>query len=190
MQRKRDQIREIQSTSIVIAEHHIHTWDEFLGEAKKSGLKIGLFDNYSGNGLQKDGKHIKEEVILFSREKGIIVYAYTFSGKTANYARLYGELQRSSQTMSDAQKRIASKFNHWQQKGDVISFAMDVRQGKETQIQNLSRLFGFSAPWKLTQEMQFVNTVEREDANSQKREIITQRKLNKCDPKLKEILSI
>lgn len=190
MQRKRDQKEQEKPPSILITEHHVHTWKEFLAEAKRAGFKLGLLEDYSGKGLQKDGKCIKEEVILFSRENGVIVYAYTFSGRTANYARIYGELQRKNRTMTEIQRRATNKFNHWQQKEDVIAFAMDVRQGIETPIQNLSNLFGFSTPWKVHQEMQFVNTVERDGANGQKREIITQEKLNRCNPVIREILGI
>lgn len=190
MQRKRDQKILEKPSSAVIAEHHVHTWKGFLSEAKRSGLKLGFFENYSGKGLQKEGKHIMEEAVFFSIEKGIIIYAYTFSGKSANYAKLYGELLRKDAIMTEKQKNALTMFNHWQVKKDVIPFAMDVKQGMESQIQSLSKLFEFCSPWIAQQEIQFVNIIEKDGTDMSKRESITWDKLSRCDPKVREILGV
>ncbi len=190
MQRKRDQQAEEKRSSITIRRYHVHTWEAFLEEAKKAGLEVGFFENYSGDGLRKGDNHIKEEAIFFSRRKGIILYAYTFSGKTVNYAKLYGELQKQETKLTEEQKRALRMFNHWQNAKSILSFSMDARQGVMESIKTLDQAFGFHSHWSIKQEIQFVNIVEKDGADMAMRERITEDKLSKCNPIIREILGI
>ena len=190
MKRKREQQEPEKTPHTITAEHHVHNWQEFLSEAQKSGLKIGLHEDYEGKGLKKGEMHILEEIIFFDKERGFILYAYTFSGKSVNYARLYGELQRKDTLVSEAQQRLLTKFNHLQKTKDIIAFAMDVRQGVKSHITNLEENFEFRSPWSVIQELEFVNTVEKDGKSAEERKTITQAKLYKCVKGVREIIGM
>lgn len=68
------------------------TWINFIEIAKAYGFKSGYCQKFTGTGWS-DKDVEEEEIIFFHEEKGLILHAESFDGKSVNSAKVYGEVK-------------------------------------------------------------------------------------------------
>lgn len=152
---------------------HILTWQEFLENVKEYGFETGFCKSEEGG---------FEERVFFNPQKGIIIYAFTYSGKYANHTVAYGELKIKG---DDTDKtRVMSSFKHFQISDGVIAFSLDVKGLEEL----LKMRVQFVIPWRIGQEMQLTNFDERQRLSQKEQNKLIQDKIRKCPREMKAII--
>ena len=72
--------------------HFDITWIDFIEIAKAYGFKSGYCQKFTGTAWSCEGVE-EEEIIFFHEEKGLILHAESYSGKSVNSAHVYGEVK-------------------------------------------------------------------------------------------------
>lgn len=152
---------------------HPLTWDEFIEDVKVHGFETGFYEGERGG---------FEEQIFFNPQNGIIIYAFTYSGRSVNYAVAYGELKVKG---NEVEKGKAMKlFKHFQMSDGVIAFSMEAKVLKEL----LSMRVQFALPWKVKQEMQLMNFDERQRLSPKDQIRRMREKIRECPREMKAII--
>lgn len=150
------------------------SWQEFVENVKEHEFEIGFHNGQKGG---------FEEAIFFNTKKGIVIYAFTYSGMHANHAVAYGEIKTPEKGTEKA--RMMSFFKHFQMKNGILAFSIDAKEGLE---ELLKRKTEFCTPWKIGQEMQLMNFDERQRLNPNEQKARTEEKLMECPYELRRIV--
>ncbi len=152
---------------------YLLTWDAFMEDVKKHGFEIGFHEGEKGG---------FEERVFFNSQNGIIIYAFTYSGRSANHAVAYGELKIKGNEKET--EKVMKLFKHFRMSDGVIAFSLEAKRLEEL----LSMRVQFVSPWRVGQEMQLMNFDERQRLSSNEQSKRIKEKIRKCPREMRAIV--
>ena len=176
---KADHLKSIRDTHFGI------TWIEFIEVAKASGFKSGYCQKFTGTGWSDKGVE-EEEIIFFHEEKGLILHAVSFSGKSVNSAKVYGEVKIGDKLEENQWEALNGCSNGGNGNG-TMSFDVDVREGFRFHLDALSEAFEFSKSWSTVPFLWFLNYMDTKDENYSYKKI-NEQKIDACTPEVRKII--
>lgn len=168
-------------------EKNMHTisWDTFLQSTFALGFEPGLHKQFVGHGAKRTSNVNEEEVILFHKEKGLIIYAETFGGRNMGRAVIYGEVKGKLR----GKENLTKYFSKMKTGDGIIAFAMRVSKNFQEFGQILEKMFQnftFVENWEIGFETNFLNYEEREHHQSNTQ--ITEQKIQESCPEVRRII--
>lgn len=156
------------------------SWNEFLLLCENQGFEIAYRQDFLDD--QWEQKKIEEEIILFHREKGFILYADSYSSKTSvNSAKLYGEIRKKEDIDEREAFQGLFRYSHFRTQYGTQEISLDVREGMVKKLSQLDGKYEFVTPWNKMPFVWFLNYMEekalRKDAFGRKFEKINQQKI-------------
>lgn len=163
--------------------HHGITWNEFKRIVKSYGFELGFRKKFIGT-TWVGGDSKEEENIFFHKEKGLILYAESFSTKFVYKANVYGELKINENELSQMQRYALASTSHGTD-GDRVYFKADVREGLYAKLDSISASFEFAKQWKkLNPFFNLSNSFENQTRK------VTREKLKESSSEVCSIVSI
>lgn len=166
--------------------HYGITWKDFIEIAKAYGFKCGFCQKFIGTGWSDEKGIEEEEIIFFHEEKGLILHAESFDGKSVNSAKVYGEV-KINETFTENQCDALNGCSHGGNGNGTMYFNVDVREGFRFHLDALSEAFEFSTSWTKVQFLWFLNYMDTEKKNYNY-EKINKQKIKACTPEVKKII--
>lgn len=168
-------------------EKNMHTisWDTFLQSTFALGFELGFHKQFVGHGAKRTSNVNEEEVILFHKEKGLIIYAETFGGRNMGRAVIYGEVKGKLR----GKENLTKYFSKMKTGDGIIAFAMRVSKNFQKFGQILEKMFQnftFVENWEIGFETNFLNYEEREHHQSNTQ--ITEQKIQESCPEVRRII--
>lgn len=161
------------------------TWLEFVKIVKAYGFKCGYCQKFIGTGWS-DKDVEEEEIIFFHEEKGLILHAESFNGKSVNSATVYGEIKIGDK-LEENQYEALNGCSHGGNGNGTMSFDVDVREGFRFHLDALCEAFEFSKSWSTLPFLWFLNYMDSKDENYDF-EKITKQKINASTSEVKKII--
>lgn len=121
------------------------SWIDFIEIAKAYGFKSGYCKKFIGTGWSDKGIE-EEEIIFFHEDKGLILHAESYNGKSVNSAHVYGEVKIGDK-LEENQWEALYGCSHGGNGNGTMSFDVDVREGFRFHLDALSEAFEFSKSW-------------------------------------------
>ena len=156
-QKKAEHLKSIGDTHFGI------TWIDFIEIAKAYGFKSGYCQKFTGTGWSDKGVE-EEEIIFFHEEKGLILHAESFDGKSVNSAKVYGEVKIGDK-LEKNQWEALNGCSHGGNGNGTMSFDVDVREGFRFHLDALSEAFEFSKSWSKVPFLWFLNYMDTKNKN-------------------------
>lgn len=178
-QAKREHLESIGDTHFGI------TWQKFVEIVKAYGFKSGYCQKFTGTGWSDKGVE-EEEIIFFHEEKGLILHAESYDGKSVNSAKVYGEV-KIGEELERNQWEALNGCSHGGNGNGTMSFDVDVREGFRFHLDALSEAFEFSKSWTKVPFLWFLNYMDTKDKNYSYEEINKQ-KINASTPEVHRII--
>lgn len=178
-QAKREHLESIGDTHFGI------TWQKFVEIVKAYGFKSGYCQKFTGTGWSDKGVE-EEEIIFFHEEKGLILHAESYDGKSVNSAKVYGEV-KIGEELERNQWEALNGCSHGGNGNGTMSFDVDVRAGFRFHLDALSEAFEFSKSWTKVPFLWFLNYMDTKDKNYSYEEINKQ-KINASTPEVRRII--
>lgn len=178
-QAKREHLESIGDTHFGI------TWQKFVEIVKAYGFKSGYCQKFTGTGWSDKGVE-EEEIIFFHEEKGLILHAESYDGKSVNSAKVYGEV-KIGEELERNQWEALNGCSHGGNGNGTMSFDVDVREGFRFHLDALSEAFEFSKSWTKVPFLWFLNYMDTKDKNYSYEEINKQ-KINASTPEVRRII--
>lgn len=161
------------------------TWQSFIEIAKTYGFKSGYCQKFTGTGWSGKGVE-EEEIIFFHEEKGLILYAESYNGKSVNNAKVYGEV-KISENIERNQWNALNGCSHSGNGNGTMSFDVDVREGFRFHLDALSEAFEFSKTWTKVPFLWFLNYMDTKN-KSYDYEKISMKKIKASTPEISKII--
>ena len=165
--------------------HFRMTWDEFKEKLLVEGFKIGLSEEFN---FEREKKIVKEEeIIYYYPEKGMVIYANSFSEKQSiNEGSLYAEIQANTKEDGRTICKWISTGGMINEKKLIYKTSHDVREGLFSKLKILESAGVFLKKWTDDDRfLWFLNYTEKNDYDYKK---ITQSKIERCPQELREII--
>lgn len=160
------------------------TWQDFIEIARAYGFKCGFCQKFIGTGWSDEKGIEEEEIIFFHEEKGLILHAESFGGKSVNRAEVYGEV-KINETVTENQW---DALNNCGDNGNgTMHFHVDVREGFRFHLDAISEVFEFSRSWTKVPFLWLLNYMDTKKKNYSYEEINKQ-KINACTPEVQKII--
>lgn len=157
------------------------TWIEFIEIAKAYGFKSAYSQKFiNGNGIEE------EEILFFHEEKGLILHAESYNGKSVNSAKVYGEVKigdKLEKNQFEALNGCSSSNNG----NGTMAFDVDVREGFRFHLNALTEAFEFSKSWTKVPFLWFLNYMDTKGPTYNYKKI-TSEKIDACTPEVKKII--
>lgn len=166
--------------------HYGTTWQDFIEIAKAYGFKCSFCKKFTGTGWSDKGVE-EEEIIFFHEEKGLILHAESFDGKSVNSAKVYGEVKLTGDKFEENQWEALRGCSHGGNENGTLSFNVDVREGFRFHLDAISEAFEFSKVWTTVPFLWFLNYMDTKDKNYNYKKINKQ-KINACTPEVRKII--
>lgn len=163
------------------------TWHDFIEIAKAYGFKCGFCQKFTGTGLSDEKGIEEEEIIFFHEEKGLILYAESFDGKSVNSATVYGEVKLNGDKLEEDQCNALNGCSHGGNGNGTMAFSVDVREGFRFHLDAVSEAFEFSKSWSKVPFLWFLNYMDTEKKNYNY-EKINKQKIASCTPEVRKII--
>ena len=161
------------------------TWIDFIEIAKAYGFKCGYCQNFTGTGWSNKDVE-EEEIIFFHEEKGLILHAESFSGKSVNSAKVYGEVKIGDK-FEEKQWEALNGCSHGGNGNGTMHFEVDVREGFRFHLDAISEAFEFSKNWSEVPFLWFLNYMDSKVENYDFKKI-TNQKINASTSEVKKII--
>lgn len=161
------------------------TWIDFIEIAKAYGFKSGYCQKFTGTGWSRKDVE-EEEIIFFHEEKGLILHAESYDGKSVNSARVYGEVKIGDK-LEKNQWEALNGCSHGGNGNGTMSFDVDVREGFRFHLDALSEAFEFSKNWTKVPFLFLLNYMDTRDENYNYKKINKQ-KIDACTPEVRKII--
>lgn len=161
------------------------TWIDFVEIAKAYGFKCGYCEKFTGTGWSDKGVE-EEEIIFFHEEKGLILHAESYDGKSVNSAKVYGEVKIGDK-LEKNQWEALNGCSHSGHKNGTMSFDVDVREGFRFHLDALSEAFEFSKSWSTVPFLWFLNYMDTKDKNYSYKKI-NEQKIDACALEVRKII--
>ena len=161
------------------------TWIEFIEIAKAYGFKSGYCQKFTGTGWSDKGVQ-EDEIIFFHEEKGLILHAESFNGKSVNSAKVYGEVKIDDK-LEENQREALNGCSHGSNRNGTMHFEVDVREGFRFHLDAISEAFEFSKNWSEVPFLWFLNYMDSKVENYDFKKITTQ-KINASTSEVKKII--
>ena len=161
------------------------TWIDFNEIAKAYGFKSGYCQKFTGTGWSDKGVE-EEEIIFFHEEKGLILHAESYDGKSVNSANVYGEVKIGNK-LEKNQWEALSGCSHGGNGNGTMSFDVDVREGFRFHLDALSEAFEFSKSWSKVPFLWFLNYMDTKNENYSY-EKINKQKIDASTPEVRKII--
>ena len=178
-QAKREHLESIGDTHFGI------TWQKFVEIVKAYGFKSGYCQKFTGTGWSDKGVE-EEEIIFFHEEKGLILHAESYDGKSVNSAKVYGEV-KIGEELERNQWEALNGCSHGGNGNGTMSFNVDVRKGFRFHLDALSEAFEFSKSWTKVPFLWFLNYMDTKDKNYSY-EKINKQKIDASTPEVRKII--
>lgn len=162
------------------------TWQTFIEIAKAYGFKRGYCQKFTGTGWSDKGVE-EEEIIFFHEEKGLILHAESYDGKSVNSAIVYGEVKINGGKLERNQWDALNGCSNGSNENGTMSFEVDVREGFRFHLDALSEAFEFSKSWTKVPFLWFLNYMDTKDKNYSY-EKINKQKINASTPEVRKII--
>ena len=169
-------------------------WVDFIEIAKAYGFKSSYYNKFM-NRYCEDFE--EEEIIFFHEEKGLILYAESFtykndSQKSVNRAHVYGEIKCSFNTLLENPHRILRQCNTGSTPYGTIYIDVDVYEGLRCKLDGIAESFEFMKIWNQANNnttflLFFLNNRETMNINYNSREI-NRKKIDACTPEVRKII--
>lgn len=179
-QSKREHLESIGDT------HFGTTWQEFIEIAKAYGFKCGFCHKFIGTGWSDKKGVEEEEIIFFHEEKGLILHAESFDGKSVNSAKVYGEV-KINETFEENQWDALNGCSHGGNGNGTMHFDVDVREGFRFHLDAVSEAFEFSTSWTKVPFLWFLNYMDTKKKNYNY-EKINKQKIKACTSEVQKII--
>lgn len=163
------------------------TWNDFIEIAKAYGFKCGFCQKFTGTGWSDKKGIEEEEIIFFHEEKGLILYAESFDGKSVNSAKVYGEVKLNENKIEEDQWNALNGCSHGGNGNGTMYFNVDVREGFRFHLDAVSEAFEFSKSWSKVQFLWFLNYMDTKKKNYNY-EQINKKKIASCTPEVRKII--
>ena len=178
-QRKAEYLESIGDTHFGI------TWIDFIEIVKAYGFKSGYCQKFTGTAWS--GKGVEEkEIIFFHEEKGLILYAESYDGKSVNKANVYGEVKIGDK-LEKNQCEALNGCSYGGNKNGTMYFNVDVREGLRFHLDALSEAFEFSKSWSKVPFLWFLSYMDTENENYNY-EKINKQKIDASTPEVRKII--
>ena len=161
------------------------TWIQFIEVAKAYGFKSGYCQKFTGTGWSDKGIE-EEEIIFYHEEKGLILHAESFNGKSVNKAHVHGEVKIADK-LEEKQWEALNGYSHGGNGNGTMHFEVDVREGFRFHLDALSEAFEFSKSWSEVPFLWFLNYMDSKVENYDF-EKITNKKINASTSEVKKII--
>lgn len=161
------------------------TWIDFIEIAKAYGFKSSYCQKFTGTGWSDKGVE-EEEIIFYHEEKGLILHAESYDGKSVSSAKVYGEVKIGDK-LEKNQWEALNGCSHGGNGNGTMHFDVDVREGFRFHLDALSEVFEFSKSWSKVPFLWFLNYMDTKDENYSYKEINKQ-KINACTPEVRKII--
>ena len=161
------------------------TWIDFIEIAKAYGFKSGYCQKFTGTGWSDKGVE-EEEIIFFHEEKGFILHAESFDGRSVNSAKVYGEVKIGDK-LEKNQWEALNGCSHGGNGNGTMSFDVDVREGFRFHLDALSEAFEFSKSWSKVPFLWFLNYMDTKNKNYSYKKINKQ-KIDASTPEVRKII--
>ena len=163
------------------------TWNDFIEIAKAYGFKCGFCQKFTGTGWSDEKGIEEEEIIFFHEEKGLILHAESFDGKSVNSAKVYGEVKLNGDKLEEEQWNALNGCSHGGNGNGTMYFNVDVREGFRFHLDAVSEAFEFSKSWSKVQFLWFLNYMDTKKKNYNY-EKINKKKIASCIPEVRKII--
>lgn len=161
------------------------TWIDFVEIAKAYGFKSGYCQNFTGTGWS-DKDVEEEEIIFFHEEKGLILHAESYNGKSVNSAKVYGEVKMGDKIEKNQWEALKG-CSHGGNGNGTMYFNVDVREGFRFHLDALSEAFEFSKRWSEVPFLWFLNYMDTKDENYSYKKI-NEQKIDACTHEVRKII--
>lgn len=178
-QKKAEHLKSIGDT------HFDITWIDFIEIAKAYGFKSGYSQKFTGTGWSDKGVE-EEEIIFFHEEKGLILHAESYYGKSVNSAKVYGEVKIGNKLEKNQWEALIG-CSHGGNGNGTMSFDVDVREGFRFHLDALSEAFEFSKSWSKVPFLWFLNYMDTKNENYSY-EKINKQKIDASTPEVRKII--
>lgn len=179
-QAKKEHLKSIGDTHFGI------TWQDFIEIAKAYGFKCGFCQKFTGTGWSYEGIE-EEEIIFFHEEKGLILHAESFGGKSVNSAKVYGEVKLNDGELERCQWDALDGCSHCDNGNGTMCFEVDVREGFRFHLDAVSEAFELSTSWSKVPFLWFLNYMDTKNKNYSC-EKINKQKIDVCTPEVRKII--
>lgn len=160
--------------------HFSTTWQNFIEIARAYGFKCSFCQKFMGTGI------IEEEIIFFHEEKGLILYAESFGGKSVNSAKVYGEV-KIDEILTKEQRNALHGCSYGNNGNGTMHFDVDVQEGFHFHLDAISEAFQFSTSWTKVPFLWFLNYMDTKKKNFNY-EKINHKKIKACTPEVQKII--
>lgn len=162
------------------------TWQDFIEIARAYGFKCGFCQKFIGTGWSDEKGIEEEEIIFFHEEKGLILHAESFGGKSVNSAEVYGKV-KINETVTENQLNALNGCGHGGNGNGTMHFDVDVREGFRFHLDAISEVFEFSKSWTKVPFLWLLNYRDTKKKNYSY-EKINKQKINACTPEVQKII--
>lgn len=139
--------------------HFGMTWEEFLTLCRKQGFEVAYRNDFVDD--LYDEINTEEEIVLFHKEKGLILYANSYRCKTSvGSAKLYGEIRMKEDSNSHVAYQVLSACSFEGTGLGTILVSLDLREGMIANLSKLEGSYNFVNPWNKMPFIWFLNYVE------------------------------
>lgn len=140
-------------------------------------------------------KNIEEEVILIHMEKGIVIYANSYCGKTKlNKIELYGEVQAKENISEKEILNALDEFAVQDTKYGTIAISLIESQGMISKLNQLNDKFEFVVPWNELPDINFLTYIQEDsllvNIFPKAKDVINKRKLSLVVSGAKQMMGI
>lgn len=163
------------------------TWNDFIEIAKAYGFKCGFCQKFTGTSWSDEKGIEEEEIIFFHEEKGLILHAESFNGKSVNSAKVYGEVKLNGDKIEEDQWNALNGCSHGGNGNGTMYFNVDVREGFRFHLDAVSEAFEFSKSWSKVPFLWFLNYMDTKKKNYNY-EKINKTKIASCTPEVRKII--
>lgn len=167
------------------------TWYEFKNLIKERGFVEGYSYELEYRGKYDSHSTNEEIIIYYHPEKGLIIYAESFSNKTSiNGGTLYGEIQAYDKEREPVIWKWLSTGGCRDVEKGIFATSHDIREGLFSKLDTLESAGRFLNRW--TDKKRFLWFVDymEDDVEGYDYKEITREKIKKCPKELQDIIGL
>lgn len=167
--------------------HFSMTWDELKALLSRKGFVNAL--TYEFEYIGRDETRMEEAIIYYHPDKGMVVYADSYFGKTrVNGGNLYAEIQANRPEDEQTIWRWLSTGGCRDHERRIYETSHDIREGLFSKLDTLATAGKFLPEWTNKDRfLWFVDYMENKEPDYDYK-AITQSKIEKCPEAFRKII--
>ncbi len=160
-------------------------WSNFLETAKEGGFECGFKGTFERQSRKCETVMVQEEeVILYNKDTGIVLYAESVDGEFLAQATISCEIEGTFSTLNSLQKHFFERATTIERGDTGIGFSMHVRRDIKETLEEIQKLFRLVPVWDTQLVPNCLNYAERKNLKRGRNLL----KLKKCTQGVKAII--